>query len=61
MVRVCVSLLFPLLLLQGCAIGLASIPADPPVEAGTSQAKEASSDCARKNNVIDALTCASKD
>jgi hypothetical protein len=61
MVRVCVSLLFPLLLLQGCATNQAQTPAGSTAEISAPPAKENLSDCARKNSVVDAFACAAKD
>ena len=64
MVRVCVSLLFPLAFLPGCATEQAQAPASPSAQVNPQPqppAKETFSDCARKNSVVDAWTCALKD
>lgn len=63
MVRVCLSMLLPLVLLQACAIGQAPGPANPQLQASDAPASDASKkesalDCARKNSVLDAWTCA---
>lgn len=58
MVRVCLSMLLPLVLLQACAIGQASGPANPQLQASDASKKESALDCARKNSVLDAWTCA---
>jgi hypothetical protein len=61
MARVCVLLLFALAFLPGCTTGQAQAPVNPPAQANSSPAKDGFADCARKNSVIDALTCVSSD
>ncbi len=60
MVRVCFSLLLPLLLL-GCATEQAQAPVNQPVQVNSAPATEPLSDCGRKNSVVDAWACATKD
>jgi hypothetical protein len=60
MVRVCVLLLLPLAFLPGCTTGQAQAPVNPPAQANP-PAKDDFADCAKKNSVIDAWTCISKD
>jgi hypothetical protein len=61
MVRVCVLLLFPLAFLPGCTTGLAQAPINSPERASPPPANEGFADCAKKNSVIDAWSCISKD
>ncbi len=60
MVRVCFSILLPLMLLSGCATDQAQTNAVPPVQVASPPSKEGLLGCAYKTSVVDAWSCASE-